>query len=169
MSGMTHETPIGKTDEWYTPKYIFDYLGVEFDLDPCSPGKDIANWIPAKTHYTQLDDGLSKKWHGKVWLNPPYGRSMPEWLSKLADHGNGIALVFSRTETRWFHKFIPKADAICFLDKKIHFVRSDTMCKGGSPGCGSLLIAYGKENAKILQQSQLGMMFLVKDQTCKAG
>lgn len=157
MSGMTHEKAVGKTEEWYTPKYIFDYLGLQFDLDPCSPGVDIAKWIPADLHYTQLDDGLSKQWNGRVWLNPPYGRSMPEWLSKLASHGNGIALVFSRTETMWFHKFVPAAHAVCFVTPKIHFIRSDTMCNGGSPGCGSLLIAYGEENAIALEKSGLGM------------
>ena len=154
--GLVHEAPKSKTEEWYTPKYIFDALNLKFDLDPCSPGKDICHWIPAETHYTQIQDGLSRSWDGSVWLNPPYGRYMLEWLSKFVKHGKGIALVFSRTETAWFHKFATKADAICFLDKKIHFIRSDNMCKGGSPGCGSILIAFGKREVEALKQSGLG-------------
>ncbi len=35
-------------------------------------------------------------------LNPPYGEQTERWLAKLAKHGNGIALVYARTETKMF-------------------------------------------------------------------
>ena len=37
-SGFTHESTYNESKEWYTPRRIFDALGLEFDLDPCSPG-----------------------------------------------------------------------------------------------------------------------------------
>ena len=156
MSGMVHETAVGKTTEWYTPKRIFDALGLKFDLDPCSPGKDIAHWVPAETHYTLLNDGLSKKWHGSVWLNPPYGRSIPEWLSAFIKHGRGVALLFSRTDTRWFHNLATKADCICFVKGKIQFISDKTMSPGGQPGAGSILLACGKAETEALKNSGLG-------------
>ena len=38
MSGFVHEAAVGNSVEWYTPKSVFDALGVGFDLDVCSPG-----------------------------------------------------------------------------------------------------------------------------------
>src|SRR5579859_2487232 len=60
-----------ESDEWYTPPWMFSALGVEFDLDPCSPGAPPSN-VPAKQHLTKLDNGLQAGWHGSVWLNPPF-------------------------------------------------------------------------------------------------
>lgn len=154
-TGFTHESTCNKTSEWYTPKYLFNRLAVQFDLDPCSPGKKIVPWVPAKKHYIFKDDGLSQTWQGRVWLNPPYGSETPRWLKRLAEHGDGIALVFARTDTRWFHKHATRASLICFMTGRVRFIKSDGT-KGATPGCGSMLLAYGNECADILSQSQLG-------------
>jgi hypothetical protein len=82
-----------------TPPSLVIKLGI-FDLDPCSPIN--APFLHAKTNFTTLDNGLAKKWFGRVYLNPPYGRGMELWLEKLKFHGNGIALIFARTETKCF-------------------------------------------------------------------
>jgi hypothetical protein len=57
-------------------------------------------------NYTPQDDGLQKEWVGRVYLNPPYGKGMERWLEKLKHHGNGIALIFARTETQCFFNHI---------------------------------------------------------------
>ena len=67
--------------EWYTPKSVFNELGVIFDLDPASSEK--VNNVPAKKIYTFEDNGLKQKWSGFVWLNPPYSRNMDPWLKKF--------------------------------------------------------------------------------------
>lgn len=163
--GFTHESTYNESKEWYTPRSIFDALGVEFDLDPCSPGQDIVPWIPTQIHYTYLDDGLESEWFGKVFMNPPYGMDTPKWMKKLASYGNGIALVFARPDTRWFHDYIPLADAICFIKGRIGFVPSDKALlyadgqwktKGGC-GAASMLVAYGEEMAEALFHSGLGL------------
>src|SRR4051794_34900635 len=66
-----HEPCIGQSDHWYTPRTIFDALGLTFDLDPCSPGP--GHWVPARRIYTQADDGLHQPWDGLVFMNPPFG------------------------------------------------------------------------------------------------
>src|SRR4029077_18348264 len=39
--------------EWFTPPRIFECMpGVEFDLDPASPGRDRVPWVPARRHIT---------------------------------------------------------------------------------------------------------------------
>ena len=137
------------TDEWYTPPCIFESLG-SFDLDPCAPLKPL--WTIGKVNYTQADDGLSRPWTGRVWLNPPYSRPLIErFVEKLADHGNGIALLFNRCDSKLFHDVIfQKAAGILFLRGRIKFYMADGT-QGGTPGCGSVLIAFGRENARILR------------------
>ena len=163
--GFAHESTKNKTVEWYTPKYIFDAIGLVFDLDPCSPGQSIVPWVPARECYTAEQDGMMLPWHGNVWMNPPYGKNTPAWLERLALHGTGIALLFSRTDAAWFHKFVSIADAICFVKGRIRFV-SEAYSEDyanqqheptDSPGAGSMLIAYGIGNAIALQKAGLGL------------
>ena len=92
-----HNQSDGK-DEWLTPPEIIKALG-EFDLDPCAPVK--RPWPTAEKHYTIQDNGLLKPWQGRVWCNPPYNDAA-KWLARCAEHGNAIALVFARTETKMF-------------------------------------------------------------------
>lgn len=163
--GFTHESTYNESKEWYTPKYIFDALGLTFDLDPCSPGIDVVPWVPARQHITPAENGRNAPWHGSVWMNPPYGSDTPKWMEHLAVHGNGIALVFSRTDTQWFHRYIPKADAICFIKGRVQFVPADkawdysmgTYKPVGGCGAGSMLVAYGAANAGALLRSNLGL------------
>lgn len=137
------------SDEWYTPKEIIDALGT-FDLDPCSPVNPL--WQTADIMYNKNDNGLSKEWFGRVWLNPPYSRPLIEqFVKRLAEHGNGIALLFNRCDSKMFQDIIfEKATAMKFLRNRIRFFRPDGT-RGDSPGCGSILIAFGKENAKVLK------------------
>ena len=143
--------------EWLTPPELVKQLG-EFDLDPCSPID--APFYHATNHYTIIDDDLSKEWKGRVYLNPPYGRGMELWLEKLKQHGNGIALIFARTETKCFFEHIwHDADAILFVKGRIKFYHVSGV-QGGTPGAPSVFIAYGKENAIALQNSGIEGRFL---------
>lgn len=145
------------TVEWLTPPQLVKQLG-EFDLDPCCPID--APFYHATNHYTIIDDGLSKEWKGRVYLNPPYGRGMELWLEKLKQHGNGIALIFARTETKCFFEHIwHDADAILFVKGRIKFYHVSGV-QGGTPGAPSVFIAYGKENAIALQNSGIEGRFL---------
>ena len=101
MSGFVHETAVSNSVEWYTPKSVFDALGVGFDLDVCSPGLD-KTWVPAECALTIADDGLTSPWHGFVWCNPPYGKGIDKWINRMAEHNNGIALLPARPDTAWF-------------------------------------------------------------------
>ncbi len=169
MKGFAHESTYNETKEWYTPRYIFDAMGLEFDLDPCSPGKEVVPWIPAKKHLTWKDQGFIHTWQGNVWMNPPYGSDTPKWMNRLMQHKHGIALVFARTDTGWFQGYAPYADAICFISKRVQFVRAEQSeqyakglkVKNSGSGAGSMLIAYGEDNAKALFQSGLGLTLSV--------
>jgi hypothetical protein len=97
------------SDDYYTPSWIFECMGIEFDLDVCSPPGGIP-WIPAKQYYTQEDDGLMQPWAGRVWMNPPYSNVTP-WVARLIEHGNGIGF-FPFSRSRWLNRLFDEADGI---------------------------------------------------------
>ena len=143
--------------EWLTPPELVKKLG-DFDMDPCSPIE--APFLHAKINYTTIDNGLVKEWIGRVYLNPPYGRGMELWMEKLKFHGNGIALIFARTETKCFFEHIwNDADAVLFVKGRIKFYHVSGI-QGGTPGAPSVFIAYGKENADALKNSGIEGRFL---------
>lgn len=150
--------PVGATVDWLTPPEILRPLGV-FDLDPCA--SDEQPWRTARNQFTRADDGFARDWHGRVWLNPPYGAETGKWLSRLAKHGDGIALVFARTETRMFFESVwPVANAVLFLAGRPHFhLPSGERAKGNSGG-PVVLIAYGVANAHALETCGLQGKFV---------
>ncbi len=166
MVGAHHQEYRAHNDEWLTPRRILRYLG-EFDLDPCAPIK--RPWDTAKLHFTVKDNGLSQPWHGRVWLNPPYGNKIGVWMRRLSAHGNGIACVFARTETRWFFENVfraPNCSGILFIQGRINFFNvdgSESKYNCGAPTC---LISYDTEqigmNRRTLQyqEFQIGGRFL---------
>lgn len=144
------------SDEYYTPLEIVRALG-HFDLDPsAAPGHHTAD-----TLYLKEDNGLSKEWFGRVWLNPPYSQPLlKQFLTKMESHNNRIVLLFNRCDNLMFHEIIfPKATALKFLRKRIHFIRPDGT-KAGHPSCGSVLIAFGMDNAISLKESSLKGKFI---------
>ena len=113
-------------DEWYTPPHIIvavvEALGGLVDLDPCAdPGKT----FPASRHYTEVDNGLSKHWAGQIYMNPPYGRTINSWTTKLADELRdgwaleAVALLPVRTDTAWLQELEPPY--ICFIRGRLKF------------------------------------------------
>lgn len=142
----------GLTDDWLTPPSVIEALG-PFDLDPCASISQ--PWRTARIQYTY--DGLERPWWGKVWCNPPYGPQTYKWLLRLAEHGNGIALTFARTETRgFFASAWNQADALLFIEGRLRFHRPVTGEPGpGNAGAPSVLLAYGEENVEVLRQGKI--------------
>lgn len=111
--------------EWYTPPHIIDAvlhtLGV-IDLDPCAdPGKS----VPALRHMTEADNGLGLPWSGRVYMNPPYGRTIGAWTTTLRDaldHGmvtEAVALLPARVDTTWWHDLAPQE--VCLIRGRLRF------------------------------------------------
>lgn len=99
--------------DWQTPRWVYSILNKEFnfDFDPC----------PSNPTF----DGLSIEWGGTNFVNPPYGRELPKWIKKgYEEHLKGKTVVFlipSRTDTRWWHDYIMKADEIRFIKGRLKF------------------------------------------------
>lgn len=68
------------SDEWATPQELFDRLNkiFRFNLDAAATLEN----AKCNEFYTKEENGLSRPWHGNVWLNPPYGRQIGAWVKK---------------------------------------------------------------------------------------
>lgn len=144
----SHQSASSGSDVWLTPRWILDALG-SFDLDPCA-APDPRPWPTARNHYTADVDGLRQPWAGRVWLNPPYS-AVGRWLTRLADHGIGTALVFARTETAVFHDQVwARATAALFLRGRVTFCKANGIPARWNGGAPSVLVAYGTGDADRL-------------------
>lgn len=136
-------------DEWLTPPYIFEAVQ-PFDMDVCQP--ITPPWHIAPIGFNVNDDGLAQDWRGFIWCNPPYGRETGKWLAKMADHGNGIALIFARTDTKMFHDYVFNADAVLFIKGRLSFYDVKGV-KGGTAGAPSCMVAWGGAAVERLRNS----------------
>lgn len=112
--------------DYATPDHIFKELDNEFHftLDPCATPQN----AKCKHYFTPKEDGLKQQWFGRVFMNPPYGRQIGQWIFKAYKeckiYGNCelvVCLIPSRTDTRWWHNYCMKADEIRFIKGRIKF------------------------------------------------
>ena len=99
--------------DWRTPVKLYEELDKEFNFnfDPCPPDPTF--------------DGLSIGWADKNFVNPPYGRQITAWIKKGFEESQAgklvVFLIPSRTDTKWWHDYIMKADEIRFIKGRLKF------------------------------------------------
>lgn len=114
-----------KSDEWETPGWLFDRLDqnykFEFDAAAQKHNALCAEWS---------NDSLTLDWtiYENIWLNPPYSR-VAEFVEKAyltAEEAGSlvVCLVPARTDTRWWHEFALRSDAIWFVRGRLRFSES---------------------------------------------
>ena len=115
---------MSKRSDWATPQDFFDKLDKKFnfDLDVCA---DATN-AKCKRYYSVADDALTKIWKGYCFMNPPYGREIKKWVKKAyhsAETGEAtvVCLLPSRTDTKWWHEYIMRADTVWFVKGRLKF------------------------------------------------
>lgn len=151
IQGHVPASPSARSVDWITPAPILKALS-PFDLDPAASSSQ--PWPTARRMWKT--GGLLDPWKGRVWLNPPYGPDVDLWLRRMADHGNGTALVFARTETRWFFDHVwNRASALLFVAGRITFYRPDGTIPSYTSGGPSVLVAYDRENAFAFNSAKL--------------
>lgn len=114
------------TDEWETPQALFDRLDAEFkfNLDVCATAEN----AKCPRYFTKEINGLTQPWAGhRVWCNPPYGRAVGDWVKKCYMEAVGglgticVALVASRTDTRWWRDYAMRASEIRLIRGRVKF------------------------------------------------
>jgi phage N-6-adenine-methyltransferase len=150
----THAGNSSVNQAWRTPPALLDSLyaalGAPFDLDPCSPTSDRRTApVRARMYFTANDDGLALPWRGRVFVNPPYGRTLRQWVSKAQAEVTQrraalvVALVPARTETLWWHNHIAGLADAFMLRGRLSF-------GNGTPApFPSALILWGASAAQI--------------------
>jgi len=135
--------------EWYTPGEYVDAAravlgGIDLDPASCEQANEV---VRAAEFFTEQDDGLSREWCGRVWLNPPYGRLCPQFVAKLTGEyeagrvSEAILLVSAyATETAWFQPLLDERP-ICFTSRRIAFFSPSG--RGSSSTHGSALVYFG--------------------------
>jgi len=156
---MSHES-IGKSDEWYTPAYIFKALNTRFDLDVAHP--EIETHVPANNIITE--NSLASEWFGYVWMNPPFGgrNGILPWVEKFINHKNGIMLTPDRTSCGWWQNAAKETCAVLFLDGKVKFIKPDGSV-GAQPSNGTTLFGIGEkaiQDLKIAESNGLGKLYI---------
>jgi hypothetical protein len=147
----SHQKTVGASQNWITPKYILEALG-KFDLDPCA--SPIAPWKCADLQH--FSHGLDFEWRGRVWLNPPFNRyEVGKWIMRLAEHGDGIALLHARTEAAWFDPCWEFASSILFLADRLYFYYPSGERAEANSGAPACLVAFGEMNTEALRTSGL--------------
>lgn len=113
-----------ETDLWPTPQYFFDELNSEFGftLDPCAT----ADNAKCPKFFTKETDGLTQDWSkDTVFMNPPYGREIADWMRKAYEEsqrgGTVVCLVPARTDTRWFHDYVNGKAEVRFVKGRLKF------------------------------------------------
>jgi len=140
------------TEEWYTPPEYIDLarqvMG-SISLDPAS-GKLPQAWINAEAYFTQ--DGLDQRWWGRVWLNPPYGKTggrsnQDIWIEKLEKEylsnnvSEAVALINSRLGYKWYEDYCIRYP-ICLARERIRFI-NERGEQAGAAKCGSTFLYMG--------------------------
>ena len=138
------------TVEWETPVVFFNKLNEDygFTLDPCAT----SGTAKCPQYFTKDDDGLSKDWGGNVvFMNPPYGRVIKDWVRKAWQEGTKpdttvVCLVPARTDTRWWHDYCMKAEKAYFVKGRLKFGNSSN----SAPFPSAVVVFNSKDNPPSL-------------------
>lgn len=146
-----------KTDLWATPTAFFDALDKEFgfDVDVCA----LAENAKCARYFSPKENGLNQVWEGIIWMNPPYGRAIEQWIQKAFESAQAgatvVCLLPSRTDTRWWHGFVTQASEVRFIPGRLKFGESANSAPFGSvvvvfrpPEIGIVDVVLGEDVAK---------------------
>ncbi len=157
-------------NEYATPPEVWrplDRAVDGFDLDPCSGAEPVPI---APTRYTKEDDGLRQKWHGAVWMNPPWssngdGSAKEDWLRKARNEAARdavdvvVGILPVDASANWFHEHVLKADAVCLCDRRYPFIGQDR-----NPSFSLVVFAFGAVDGELLDaMDALGSVLLDGD------
>ena len=153
-----------KTNEWYTPLDIIQRVRTVMGGINCDPAScEIAQaTVQADTYYTVEDDGLSKRWVGSVFLNPPYqGGLIDKFIYHLINEKSVteyVTLVNNATETKWAQSLLNDCDCVCFINYRIKFY--NIYHKEGSPLQGQVVYYRGDRIKEFIDEFlPIGIVF----------
>jgi len=112
-------------DEYGTPKIIMEKIKMKYNVNPkldvCA-SKENTKCI---NFFSNEDDALTQQWQHDFFMNPPYSR-VKEFMKyaygqHLKHNVTGTVLVYSKTDTKWWHEFVEEKAEVHFIPRRIHF------------------------------------------------
>lgn len=136
------------SDDWLTPDWLLEKVRLAFggriDLDPCSHPDDHVN--AKRRVFWPRESGLDVFWHGRVFVNPPFGRGIEKWYHKAWVSGRCgaqvLLLIPVWTDSIGFQFYAPRSDAICFIRGRLNFINPAKHVPFGATNSHAM-IAYG--------------------------
>ena len=118
-----------ESQEWGTPTELFWKICQDFNVRPlvdaCASSKNYkcSWWIEKAT------DGLKVNWNYDTFINPPY-RDVALWIKKayeehIKNNITVVALIFSKTDTKFWHSYIENKAEVHFIKGRIKFIKPD--------------------------------------------
>lgn len=147
-------------DTWCTPSELFNNLQKEFrfTLDSACSKKTAL----CKKFFTPKENGLGQDWKNEiVFVNPPYGRKIGDWVQKSCDEGyygtaKVVMLIPARTDTRYFHDYILGKAEIRFIKGRLKFINHEKEGNKLSPApFPSMIVIFGNK-PEIYPADKLG-------------
>lgn len=129
--------------DWETPADLFAKLDDEFrfTLDAAASSSN----HKCTKYYTAEDSAFDHEWGGEtVFCNPPYGRAIAEWVRKCSMEASRkdttvVMLLPSRTDTRWWHRYILNRAEVRFLPGRLRF-ETDGKPGGSAPFPSAIVV-----------------------------
>lgn len=117
-----------KSDEWQTPKEVYDYLNGVYNFTLDAAASELNHMC--SNYYSEQDNALTKSWDGRVFLNPPYSKGKQQaFIAKAIEETQNnpkcecvVTLIPARTDTKAWHELIFKnASEIIFIKGRLKF------------------------------------------------
>jgi len=161
-----HRDGAHRGNAWLTPTWFIEEIRTAFggriDLDPCT---EPSNPTGARRFFTAKDDGVRRKWKGRMSVNPPYSPLEP-WIDKAIAASKAGARVYMllpvRTDSGYQQRLLAAATDVLFIHRRLKFVPADGG-KSGSPAFGSMIVGLNVRTAplahlghRLAQPDQIG-------------
>lgn len=132
-----------------TPPKFLEYIEGYFGWRPTLDAAASESNAKAPLFFTEADNGLLLEWFGHVWLNPPFGRAISDWLHKCAleitnpNVDSIMVLIPARTDTKWFHELVvPYAHRIYLIKGRFNFSINGITPQAGNAAFPNMLVVY---------------------------
>ena len=146
-----HLQSINKNDEWGTPKNILDAAAKKFNINPIIDVCATSENAKLMSYLVKEIDGLTCPWDESFFMNPPYSQ-ITTWMEKaytehLTNNVDALILVYAKTDTKWWHKYVEGIAEIHFIKGRLKFIKPDgTISKNSAPYPSCWIIYRRKEN-----------------------
>lgn len=149
-----HLQNINIQDEYGTPLGLYRKALFDFDILPCLDVCATEENRRCENFFSKFNDALDENWYEDFFMNPPYSK-VYDFMKKaynehLKNNVDALILVYSKTDTKWWHEFVENKAEVHFIKGRIRFNDADgkpTKNSAPYPSCWIIYRGGIKNNA----------------------